>query len=177
MISEAIALLNELILETVDFSISRDELEKCGGKASELLSSAPVAPIGRSECVAFILGMCPSVASFYEDARSSQRELEPGLYFGIMGALVSYATQLIADNRAGELAQVAKVVEFLIAEGDREVREATIAGFLEGISNVCSHDPANLPVARMTQLLGPLGKKAMRDLDRFWSSNYDEYLP
>ena len=89
-------------------------------------------PIRAIECVPIVLGLIPQLTSRWETAL--YESLSPPTLYGLMSCAVSYAMERLLCEDVRALKRVADVSESLLVQGDEEVREAVVIGFLEGLA-------------------------------------------
>jgi len=162
-------LLRRLIDATIDFRLSENTIEQyrrfandCRDGRIESLSKADFWPL--------VLGCLPELIPRWERLLTECHGERCGMYSDEIGVLNSYAQQQIRQNASERLQAIAEVIELAICRGDEEVRGVAIVGFLEGVTNACSHTPDELPAERLVVRLGEHSLEALRELDRFWGT-------
>jgi hypothetical protein len=63
------------------------------------------------------------------------------------------------------------LIERLLLEGERDLREAAVVGVLESIQNACSHDGTD--PERIGKRLLPESRRWWNRLNAFWSGHID----
>jgi hypothetical protein len=109
---------------------------------------------------------CPAFRESWNKHRQFWQDEEAGIY----NDLAEFA-DFIVDQAygSGDLASVDAsfaLTERFFDEGDDEVREAAMIGFLEDVHNLSSHRPFG--AAPFIERLGPLSKRAWAEVEEMW---------
>lgn len=114
------------------------------------------------EVVPLLLAACPSASSLW---REYSREESAGPYLDI-SVFVHHIVESYAAGRYNECPAFFAVVERMIGEGDQEVIDLALAGLIEGVQNVASHETFGYHV--FEQWLGPLGRQGWAEIEELW---------
>lgn len=166
--SKVTALLEELVSEVVDFTISTDDLEKASQLSTTIVRDRNPESINQDNCMTFVLGQCPQLAEELAHVREASRGDEPGLYNEL-----SCLIDLILDSlksEGPELQAALECLEWLFILGTHEIREAATLGIVEGVTNTLLSRKQDL--SPFVDRLLPLSRKAHEDLERFWGTDH-----
>lgn len=91
---------------------------------------------------------------------------EKDLIYVIIGRFAKYLLDLYIENKDRDFSEIARYIEDLHLQKDRELREIGTIGFLEGIQNIWENN--NIDPEIFYQYLLPESKKWWLELNRFW---------
>ena len=163
------ALLEKLISEVVDFSISERDVTEARATMESIIRTGEASSIRKDNCIEFLLGCCPQIATALAEKRRFFRGNEPGLY----NELAAFTDFLIGaiQRSSNDLAQAAQCLESLYSLGDSEIREAATIGVIEGVINRCKHNVIDLTPFSERRL--PNSHRAYDELEVFWQTDHE----
>lgn len=160
-------LLEQLISEVVNFSISEHDIA-CARATMECIIRAREAPAIRKEnCIEFLLGCCPQIARALAEQRRFFGGEKPGLY----NELSAFNDLIIGaiKRRSDDLAQAATCLELMYNLGDFAIREVATIGVIEGVANHCRNNGIDL--TPFIEELRPNSRRAYDALEVFWQTD------
>ena len=107
---------------------------------------------------------CPSFANTLDNYRIS---FEEEITYVELGAFANHLVDLYKENKIDDFRQVFDVVEKLYIEGDKDVKEATTIGLLEGLQNISGNRDLNPEL--FYPYLKPVSAKWWIELNKFWN--------
>lgn len=116
----------------------------------------------KDEVVPLLLAACPSALPRW---REYSRKESIGAYIDV-AEFVHHIVEGYAEGRMDECPAFFAAIEKMIAEGDQEVIDLALAGLIEGVQNVASHEPFGYHV--FEQWLGPLGRQGWAEIEELW---------
>jgi hypothetical protein len=122
--------------------------------------------IKRSEAFALLVEACHGARAVWE-AHEREREGEEAPYLG-MGVLARHLDDLRLRGEIACFPQVFAIVERLINEGDEEVRDLAVFGFLESLQNISSWSEQGHEA--FSRWLGPVSLEAWHELEGDWNA-------
>lgn len=107
---------------------------------------------------------CPSFVNTLDNYRIS---FEEEITYVELGAFANHLVDLYKENKIDDFRQVFNVVEKLYIEGDKDVKEATTIGLLEGLQNISGN--RDLTPELFYPYLKPVSAKWWIELNKFWN--------
>lgn len=114
------------------------------------------------EVVPLLLAACPNALPKW---REYSLEESAGPYLDI-SVFVHHIVDGYAEGRHDECPAFFAAIEKMIAEGDQDVIDLALAGLIEGVQNVASHESFGYHV--FEQWLGPLGRRGWAEIEELW---------
>ncbi|VAW18534.1 hypothetical protein MNBD_BACTEROID05-885 [hydrothermal vent metagenome] len=129
--------------------------------------------ITESECMEYVLKVCPGYASDWQKHLEGWEGEEVELFIHT-ASFAQYAVKYIESDDEQELKMIANAIEYLHGEGDDGVRQAIEMGFLETLIGHCNHNPKKHPVRRFTQFFKGSCLDISRAMSESWEKSSDE---
>ena len=116
--------------------------------------------INKSEAFDLLLKICPDAHEAWQEHQLEWQD-EEAPYLG-MAVFARHIIDLWVRYETESFPEVFSVIERLIVEGDDEVRDLAIVGFLEGLQN-------NAPYGAFRPWLKPTSWAAWQELEELWA--------
>ncbi|REJ69176.1 MAG: hypothetical protein DWQ31_05680 [Planctomycetota bacterium] len=165
-------LLEDLVMEVVDFDYSDEQLARLRERCSALIRKARPGSIDKKNCMDFIIGCCPQTAAELSNVRRYFKGDVPGLY----NELSAYSKFIVhaIENSPQDLDQAVRCLDSLFVLGDSEIRNAGAVGVIESVLNICGN--SKIDAKPFIERLLPASKRAHVDLEKFWNDTYPSLL-
>ena len=121
--------------------------------------------INKSEAFALLLETCPGAHEAWEEHQVEWQD-EDASYLG-MNVFARHLVEQMGRGETEAFPKVFAVVERLIDEGDEEVRNLAVVGFLEGLQNNASWTEQGYVV--FSPWLKPSTRAAWHQLEELWA--------
>ena len=121
--------------------------------------------INKPEAFDLLLKVCPGAQEAWEEHQLEWQD-EEAPYLG-MAVFARHVVDLWARDETESFDEVFSVVERLIAEGDEEVQDLAVVGFLESLQNIASWSGDSYQMFR--KWLRPSTRAAWRELEELWA--------
>ena len=121
--------------------------------------------INKSEAFALLLKMCPGAGAEWEE-HQLEWQGEDAPYLG-MAVFAHHLVDLMGRGETKSFPEVFAVVERLIVEGNEEVRDLAVVGFLESLQNSASWTTHGYD--SFLPWLKPYTRAVWNELEKLWA--------
>jgi hypothetical protein len=124
--------------------------------------------ITRDEVFGLILGADPSFEPAWREFEAEAKDESEKPYYWAFNSLARHLIACLQGGHTDRFGSVFDIVERLLEDGEKYVRDAVVVGLLEDLQNLNLHDRTRPD--QLEPWLGPLAAQAWADVEAFWST-------